>query len=275
MELEHPSPWRFPSFPALLGGVGAAWLLLALVSWLSGAMAARALLAVFSGGVLLAGFAWYCWASWAWRLGRAAPASCLRPVLLFVFGWLLCLGSALTNVVARGGGTDTPEPPKKSKLFANGPRRFLSDMQEFDVVDARLQQKEWPFRKNGQLNDKAGILVDGKISSKGLSLLPVSGKFSSVKYRLDGEAAVFKARVALNDDSNPIFGPATFEVLGDGISRWESKPISKPREVQECVLDVADVNVLELRVHAKSFNHGLHAVWLEPRLLQQKDTEDR
>src|SRR5262249_21380866 len=48
-------PSRF--FAALVGGIAALWFLLAGLSWLTNAPAARMLLALFTGGVLLAGFA--------------------------------------------------------------------------------------------------------------------------------------------------------------------------------------------------------------------------
>ena len=35
------------------------------------------------------------------------------------------------------------------------------------------------------------------------------------------------------------------------------------------------VDVLDLRVVAQNSNHGLHAAWIEPRLLQKKDTPDK
>jgi hypothetical protein len=34
------------------------------------------------------------------------------------------------------------------------------------------------------------------------------------------------------------------------------------------------IRVLELRVQCRNFNQGVHAVWVEPRLLQTADTPD-
>jgi hypothetical protein len=40
-------------------------------------------------------------------------------------------------------------------------------------------------------------------------------------------------------------------------------------------VDVTGVDVLELRVHAQGSHWGLHAVWIEPRLLETADSQDR
>src|SRR5262249_35862157 len=187
---------------ALVGGIAALWFLLAGLSWLSNAPAARMLLALFTGGVLLAGFAWYGMTSWAWRRGRE-PESWRRPVLLFLVGWLLCLGSAVASSFApRGGSPEVPTPPSPaaaappSKLFPNGPRRFLSDLEGFDVLSG-----PWPVSPNGQLgNGKDRITVNGVHSAKGIGMHPPAAPdHAAIKYRLEKEAAVFKATVAVDD----------------------------------------------------------------------------
>jgi hypothetical protein len=269
-------PTRF--FPVLVGGIAALWLLLAGLAWLSNAPAARMLLALFTGGVLLAGFAWYGVTSWAWRRGRETE-SWRRPVLLFLFGWLLCLGSALASGLApHGGSPDAPTPPAPeaaappSKLFPNGPRRFLSDLEGFDVLSG-----PWPVSPNGQLGkDKDRIVVSGAPSPKGIGMHPPADpEHAAVKYRLDREAAVFKATVAVDDTAKFCWTPAIFTVLGDGKELWRSKPIAHNHSrSQDCLVDVAGVDVLELRVHCLGLNTGVYAVWVEPRLLQKADTPD-
>src|SRR5262249_418694 len=42
----------------------------------------------------------------------------------------------------------------------------------------------------------------------------------------------------------------------------------------ECVVEVSQVDELELRVQVMNGNHGAHAVWVEPRLLQRLDSPD-
>jgi hypothetical protein len=52
--------------------------------------------------------------------------------------------------------------------------------------------------------------------------------------------------------------------------------VNKARiEPQEFSLKVAGVDVLELRVIAPGHHIGLHAVWIEPRLLQKSDNPDK
>ena len=60
---------------------------------------------------------------------------------------------------------------------------------------------------------------------------------------------------------------AVFEVLGDGKRLWESAPVRRAGEPQQCRVAVEGVDVLELRVRAEGSYWSLHAVWLEPRLL--------
>jgi hypothetical protein len=163
-------------------------------------------------------------------------------------------------------------PPAARKLFQQQQREFLSDLEEFDVKSG-----PWPVSKNGDLGDPEhkAIQVDGVRSPKGLSMHPPDVGYSSVKYRLDKQASLLKAKVALNDSTNLVFDTAVFEVWGDGKRLWRSDPIHDPKRPQECSVDVASVDILELRVNATSSHFGLHAVWLEPRLLQKKDTPDK
>jgi hypothetical protein len=279
MQRQHPSSWPAGFFFALLCVIGAAWILLALLSGFTGAPAARALLALFTGGLLLTGFAWYGLTSWAWRQGRATPESWHRPVVLFLFAWMLCLGSALASGFSLREGT--PEGPATtspasaatpSKLFPNGPRRFLSDLEGFDVRSGLM-----PVSMNGQLgNGKDVIKVNSVLSPKGIGMHPPAAPaYAAIKYRLGKEAAVFKAVVAINDTSNWCFSPATFTVLGDGKPLWQSKWIAHNHaHSQECSVSVSGVDVLELRVQVVNGNQGVHAVWVEPRLLQKADTPD-
>src|SRR5262249_21079580 len=98
---------------------------------------------------------------------------------------------------------------------------------------------------------------------------------AAASYRLGMGAAVFKAVVAINDSSNWCWSPATFTVLGDGKALWKSKDLSHTTSrTQECSVDVSGVNVLELRVQVVNGSEGVHAVWVEPRLLQTADTPD-
>jgi hypothetical protein len=165
-----------------------------------------------------------------------------------------------------------PAGPPPSWLFPNGPRRFLSELQELDV-----RSGEWPFTK-GKLGNPEGnpIKVGGKLSPHGLGMHPpVNPAYAGVKYRLGKEAELFKATVAIDDSTNWCWSPATFTVLGDGKELWKSAEIwhKLPRS-QDCQVIVKDVEMLELRVQVPNLNKGVHTVWVEPRVLQKFDSPD-
>jgi S1-C subfamily serine protease len=172
------------------------------------------------------------------------------------------------RLLQKADTTDVELPPL---LFAQGPRDYLSDLDEFDV-----HAGPWPFSRNGVIGPKnERMTVNGVRSPKGLGLPPPDApEQASVKYRLGKQAAVFKAAVALNDSAQVVPSKAIFEVYGDGRRLWQSDPVGKGTPPQECRVDVLGVDVLELRVASQGSHQGLHAVWLEPRLLQKPDTPD-
>ena len=90
-----------------------------------------------------------------------------------------------------------------------------------------------------------------------------------MKYRLDRKARRFKSVGAVSDSSTILFSPLSFEVWGDGRRLWQSERITDGKQIRECSLDVSDVEVLELRAVAEGHHTGLHAVWLEPRVLMK------
>jgi hypothetical protein len=97
---------------------------------------------------------------------------------------------------------------------------------------------------------------------------------ASASFRTGKWFAAFKTAAALNDTVSFTHNPAIFEVVGDGRLLWRSLPVRAPRQVQECSLDVTGVENLELRVEAQGSHFGLHAVWLEPRLLPAPPAQD-
>jgi hypothetical protein len=159
-----------------------------------------------------------------------------------------------------------------SNIFADGPRVYLADLQEFGVRNG-----PWPFGKNGTVNNDKPIQVGGVPSPKGLSMHPPTAPaYAAARYRLGRQAAVFRATTAINDTSNWCFSPAVFSVLADGKLLWQSDMIAHNHaHSQECNVDVSGVDVMELQVRCINGNHGVHAVWIEPRLLQAADTPDR
>jgi hypothetical protein len=249
------------------------WGVLALVCWIFPLPAVRAALALLAGGILLGGFGWYCMERWALHVGRAEQGRLRKPIMVCAAAWVLCLGTALTVAFARRDESASqarqPETPR-SKLFPDGPRRFLSDLPEFDVVSGPL-----PFKK-ADTGDGHHIIVGGVQSPHGLGMHPPwAPKFASVKYRLGLEAELFKATVAINDSTNWCWSPAYFTVWGDGTELWRSKPISHTHvRGQECRVLIKGVNVLELRVEVANGSDGVHAVWFEPRIFRTADAPD-
>lgn len=144
--------------------------------------------------------------------------------------------------------------------------RYLSDMAEFDV-----QAAEGRFAKKGNLGYQAGgsdqIRVRGKKSPNGLSMHAPPNAYAAAKYRVGKTARTFLASVALNDSAGKSEAPLTFQVLGDGKVLWSSKPVNASGLVQECTVDMAGVDVLELRVDCPGPYINAQAVWLEPRVL--------
>ncbi len=169
--------------------------------------------------------------------------------------------------------SDTPDIPWPfvKKLFEKSSRDYLTDLGEIEYKPG-----PWQLGKNGDLGNGNAITVNGEPSKKGIGLVPPPQGHAAAKYRLEKKAAVFKGAVAIDDSSNFTFGPAYFEVHGDGKKLWRSKPISqKGKKPEVFVVDVTEVEVLELRVVAPGNNFGLHTVWIEPRLLKKKDTPDK
>lgn len=263
------------SIAILCTAIGVLWLLLAGLCWLWPAPAVRVLLALITGTALLAAFGWYGIASWAWHRGRGGFAQVGLPAAVFGLMWLLCLvAAAVSGGAGRGTGGEPgspgASPPGVGKVFDAGPFKYLSDLPEYDK-----RQGTRPFTKNGLSGDGGQvILVNGYTSPKGLGMHPPDNGEVFVKYRLYKEAAVFKARAALDDSARQPGSAVLFEVLGDGKSLWRSEPLGRGGETQECRVDVTGVDVLELRVRAVGSARDLHAAWLDPRVLRSAETPD-
>jgi serine/threonine-protein kinase len=173
--------------------------------------------------------------------------------------------------------TDKGRPSGGSQVSPKGEVRYLSDLAEFDVRVA-----EGRFAKKGKLGYMAGnppsgrIITNGKESPNGLSMHPESNSYARAKYKLDKSAKTFLASVALNDSAGapgkpPGVGkiptPLVWKVVGDGEVLWESKPIDAARQVQQCEVAVAGVEVLELRVECGGSAVNAQPVWIEPRVV--------
>jgi hypothetical protein len=144
--------------------------------------------------------------------------------------------------------------------------QFLAEMQEHDVKNGG-----WRFTHDGFVDDQphTPITVNGYPSHKGLGMHPLPSDFAAVKYRLDRKFGKFRSGVAINDTGNEVIGPLVFEVWADGKRIWQSERITRFREFRELAIDVADVDVLELRAVSPGSAHCHHSVWLEPRVLKK------
>jgi hypothetical protein len=198
-----------------------------------------------------------------------------KPLWLGLFGLAAFAANiGLFVLQERLGGPPAADQPALAPvagaapgLFQRGPQVDLADLPEFDA-----RWGPWPFVKNGTVGNGRPIQVKGVASSHGLGMHPPDPPgYAAVKYRLNRQAAVFAAAVALNDTAtDPKAGSAAvFEVFGDGRRLWESAPVGKAGQPQECRVDVRGVDVLELRVRAEGLYWSLHAVWVEPRILQK------
>ncbi|MCY3018717.1 MAG: protein kinase [Planctomycetota bacterium] len=141
---------------------------------------------------------------------------------------------------------------------------YLSDLDETEV-----KVGYGTFGKKGDLGF-GGIRVQvvGVLSPNGIAMHAVTKGQAHVAYSLGRRFDTFRAGVALNDSSSAC-APLIFRVVGDGKVLWESKPIAKFKEPQECTVAIDGVEKLELVVDcAGDYGNG-HAVWIEPRVESQ------
>ena len=244
-------------------------LLFALGGWVSGLLGVVAAAALSATGVAVV-------------MARQFPVR-LRLAGLLVLDGVAGLGmvAAVALLIAlpagpgSGPSSNAPAQPEAvapaRALFRHGPRVYLADLPEFGV-----QAGPWPFTKDGTVGNGQPIAVNGVRSPKGLGMHPPAAPgFASVRYRLGKQAALFRAVVAINDTTKWCWSPAVFTVLGDGRPLWQSVGIAHNHaHTQACSVDVSGVDELELRVQCINGNQGVHAVWVEPRLLQKANTPD-
>jgi hypothetical protein len=145
---------------------------------------------------------------------------------------------------------------------------YLSDMHEFAYKPGPAG---WGFGKNGDLatvwNPGGKIVVNGKVSARGLSMHPPSVGYTRVCYALGRKAKALHGAAAISEDENTPPHPTRFVVLGDGKVLWRSESVRAFGTVAEFTADVSAVDVLELRTYVEGGdNFGSHAVWLDPRL---------
>jgi hypothetical protein len=161
------------------------------------------------------------------------------------------------NLTELSGTSPEPEAAPEGKTF-------LSDMPE---INPRVGFGR--FGKRGESgyfdNVVTHITVNGKRYPNALSTHAIQNGSASVKYRLRKRAQTFATSVAINDYAqNRTETALVFKVLGDDKLLWESKPVQRIGVIQDCKVDVAGVDMLELRVDCPgSFQYGA-SVWLDP-----------
>jgi hypothetical protein len=130
------------------------------------------------------------------------------------------------------------------------------------------------FGKKGKLGYRCGygdeVQVDGKKWPNALSTHPPNRGAARVSYRLGGGFKLFKTWCALSDPDPPFHPecPAVFQVHGDGVLLWVSRPVNMNKQIEECRIGVEGVDTLELQVHVQGTHGSVRAVWLEPHILR-------
>jgi formylglycine-generating enzyme required for sulfatase activity len=149
--------------------------------------------------------------------------------------------------------------PTKTELF-------LSDLPAHDPVTLNA---DWPFSTQGQIRNEP-ISVRGIRSPKGLGMHPPESGSAQVTYEVPKGTNTFKADAAINDTGNAV-SPLTFRVVsaGDGRLLWKSpSPLQKGGASVPCIADVNGVNKITLYVDCPGSPNWAHAVWIEPRFIQ-------
>jgi hypothetical protein len=155
------------------------------------------------------------------------------------------------------------------KLGAAGASVYLNDMSEFGFRGA---PSYWTFGKNGRvgatLTPNLKAVVKGKTSEKILGTHPDNGTYARVCYSLGKRAVTLDGAVALSEDEAPARPSSATHwlILGDGKVLWRSRAIAELGVVEEFKVDVSDISIVELRAYTEGFNHGCHAVWVDPKV---------
>lgn len=176
-----------------------------------------------------------------------------------------------SSLVAESSSPDSKSKLKEHPKVEGKGVVYLSDLKEFDFVPGAGWG--WGFGKNGDVGNMEHLQIElnGTKYTKGLGMHPPEpGKYTQISYMLSEKAKKFKGSTALCDTSRGAYAPILFEVLGDKKSLWKSKPIQKSTDAEEFEIDVSGVKLLQLRVSVDGIsNHGCHAVWLDPYILEQ------
>jgi hypothetical protein len=217
------------------------------------------------------------------RLDFALPKVALvlrtrrRRLGVFVAGagvLLVCLAAAVVYAIrtpsASLAATTQRQGPTRAAAAPGSPTRkepeprYLCDLPERDVAVGY-----GGFGKKGDLGyENKRITFKGVPSLHGLSMHPPDRGSARVAYMLEKQYQTFRAMVAINDDIDSSETALVFKVCGDGKLLWQSKPLKKRGDGEECIVPVKMIERLELEVHCPGPLGDAHAVWVEPQLLK-------
>jgi hypothetical protein len=113
--------------------------------------------------------------------------------------------------------------------------------------------------------------MDGEAVPHSIFMHPDVRAAAQASFTLTGKPIVFRATVGIpkhEEVQGDSASPLTFEVLGDGVSLWKSKPVAKLDTYETCVVKVEKVKTLTLRVHCPDAHGGAHAVWFAPIVVE-------
>ena len=93
---------------------------------------------------------------------------------------------------------------------------------------------------------------------------------AEISFALGGKHQSFHTIVTINEakkkNGSKAESPLTFRIHGDGRLLWQSRPIQRKGESEECHIAIPAVNILKLSVDCSGPNGSAHAVWIKPRV---------
>lgn len=198
------------------------------------------------------------------------------------FAWTYFANPRVMNLSAEAAATPPPSPP----AIVETDVIYLDDMREtkFELDYGKLGQHG---KTTGDPKQVQRFRLNGVEPQHTLSVHPRMTLPGYVKYDLDGRHDRFRATAALNIATfqDGMAGvrklgyngvartPVYFRVMGDGKLLWESKPLQKLGESEECDVSVAGVKELHLEASAAKEPNFAWAFWMNPRVFKAQAAE--